>query len=272
LIRLSYIKNYTNIIYGHFVYKLKPTMGNIFRNGQTIYLEKIGSTNTYISKIAHSLPEGSVVWTINQTNGRGQAENKWESEPNKNLTFSIVLNPQFLQASQQFYMSKVIALGITDFISLHTDNVSIKWPNDIFVGDKKIAGILIENAIERTYIKQTISGIGINLNQTKFSSNAPNPTSLALLTGQKYDIESSLFLLIDLIEYRYSLLKNSELKTIDTNFNEILYRNNQLFTYVANGKAFEGTILGVEPTGELIIKDKSGKIHKFLHKEVEFTI
>ncbi len=247
-------------------------MSEHFKNNQIIKLPKVGSTNTYISELAKPLSEGSVVWTLNQTNGRGQGKNKWESDPDKNLTFSIVLYPKFLPAYQQFYMSKVLALAVTDLISLHTDIVSIKWPNDIFVGDHKIAGILIENSIERTYIKQTIGGIGINLNQTKFTGNASNPVSLYQLTNQKFDIEETLMLLIDLVAYRYSLLKNKELKTIDNNFNNILYRYKRLATYITEGKTFEGTIEGVETTGELIIKDKAGKIHKFLHKEVEFVI
>lgn len=247
-------------------------MSSLFKNGQIISLAKVTSTNSYISNSALRFPEGSIIWTENQTNGRGQANNQWESEPHKNLTFSIVLNPVFLEASKQFYMSKVIALAITDFVSLHTDNVSIKWPNDIYAGNKKIAGILIENSIERTYIKQTIAGIGINLNQTKFISKAPNPVSLTQLTGQKYDIKATLILLSDLIEYRYELLKNNEFKLLDSNFNDILYRINKMHQYIENGVTFEGTILGVEPTGELIIKDKTGKIRKFLYKEVEFVI
>ncbi|HEY4788130.1 MAG TPA: biotin--[acetyl-CoA-carboxylase] ligase [Bacteroidales bacterium] len=247
-------------------------MSELFKNSHVIKLPKVESTNTYITKLQGPLIEGSVVWALEQTGGRGQGSNKWESEPNKNLTFSIVLNPTFLLAQQQFYMSKVLALAVTDFVSLHTDNVSIKWPNDVFAGDKKIAGILIENSIEKTYLKQTIGGIGINLNQAKFTSSASNPVSLTQLTGKKFDIEDTLSILIELISYRYLMLKNKDFRTIDSNFNDSLYRFKQPANYITDGKIFEGIIQGVKTTGELLIKDKAGKIHKFLHKEVEFVL
>ena len=247
-------------------------MKNIFINKQLIKLLKVDSTNTYLSSINKHLPEGSVVWAIDQTNGRGQNKNKWESEPDKNLTFSILLYPTFLPAIKQFYMSKVVALAVFDFISLHTDNVSIKWPNDIYVSDKKISGILLENVIEKTNLKQTIAGIGINLNQTKFASSAPNPVSLSQLTGLKYNIEGTLAEVTELIEYRYLLLKNKDLQTVDLNYNEAMFRFRKPSIYTSEGKSFEGTIMGVEPTGELVIKDKAGNTRKFLHKEVEFVL
>jgi BirA family transcriptional regulator, biotin operon repressor / biotin---[acetyl-CoA-carboxylase] ligase len=247
-------------------------MSSLFKNRQIIKLVKVDSTNTYLSEIQKSLPEGSVVWAQDQTKGRGQNQNKWASEPGKNLTFSIILYPQFLPVYQQFYMSKVLALAVSDFISLHTDNVSIKWPNDIYVHNSKICGILIENVIEKVNIKQTIAGIGINLNQTKFPSNLPNPTSLAQITGQPFNVEDTLSEILELIDYRYLLLKNKDFSTIDKNFNDCLFRFHKLSTFMEDGKTFEGTITGVEATGELIIKDTSGKIRKFMHKEVEFVL
>ena len=261
----------TTFFLRHFVHLSIITMSNLLRNRQIIKLAKVESTNTYLSELQNPLPEGSIVWALNQTKGRGQNLHEWESEPNKNLTFSIILHPVFLPAYKQFYMSKVIALAVSDFISLHTDNVSIKWPNDVYVGNKKICGILIENIIEKTNLKQTIAGIGININQTKFASNAPNPVSLTQLTGQQYDIKEMLLEVCELIDYRYTMLRNDEVETIDKNFNEVLYQYLKPCKYIADGEVFEGVIIGVEPTGELLIKDKANKIRKFLHKEVEFT-
>jgi len=246
-------------------------MNKLFKNKEIVKLKKVDSTNTYLAGLSTQLPEGSIVWALEQTKGRGQGDNKWESEPDKNLMFSIVLYPGFLKANQQFYISKIIALAVSDLISLYTDRVSIKWPNDVYVGEKKITGILIENAIEGEYIKQTIAGIGINVNQKKFIQ-APNATSLNLLTGEDFDIEEVLIMVTDLVEYRYALLKNRELKTVDENYNQLLYRLNRLATYSSNGKIFEGTIQRVESTGELVIKDNTGTSHKFLHKEVEFVL
>jgi BirA family transcriptional regulator, biotin operon repressor / biotin---[acetyl-CoA-carboxylase] ligase len=245
-------------------------MSKLFKSKEIIKLQKVDSTNTYLSGLSTQLTEGSIVWALDQTKGRGQGENKWESEPDKNLMFSIVLYPNFIKANQQFYLSKIIALAVSDLISLYTDRVSIKWPNDIYVGEKKITGILIENSIEGDSIKQTIAGIGINVNQTNFTL-APNATSLTLLTGENFDIEEVLIMLTDLIEYRYALLKNGELTTVDENYNHLLYRLNRLTTYSADGKIFEGMIQRVESTGELVIKDNMGTIRKFLHKEVEFV-
>lgn len=246
-------------------------MNHLFTNRQIIKLPKVDSTNTYLSQIQRTLPEGSIVWALDQTKGRGQSDHKWDSQSNKNLTFSILMNPVFLQAYEQFYMSKVVALAVSDFISLHTDNVSIKWPNDIYVADKKVSGILIENVIERANIKQTIAGIGININQEKFAGHIPNPVSLTQITGKTYDIEECLLEVSDLLSYRYAMLKNKELATIDKNFDETLYQYHKLCKFNANGEVFEGSITGVEATGELLIKDKSGKTRKYLHKEVEFA-
>ena len=247
-------------------------MSSLFKSRQIIKLPKVDSTNTYLAQLSRPLPEGSIIWALDQTGGRGQGNNNWKSDPGKNLTFSIVFYPTFLSAYQQFYMSKVVALAVFDFISLYTDKVSIKWPNDIYVTNRKIAGILIEHVIERTYIKQTIAGIGININQDRFPKDLSNPVSLNQLTEQKYSIDEILGEVIEVLDYRYSMLKSKDLSTIDKNFNESLYQYLIPSKYISNNETFEGTITGVEQTGELVIKDNSGKIRKFLHKEVEFVL
>jgi BirA family transcriptional regulator, biotin operon repressor / biotin---[acetyl-CoA-carboxylase] ligase len=246
-------------------------MSNIFVNRQLISLPEEASTNNYAANLPPSTPEGSVVWALSQTQGRGLGSNSWESEPHKNLTFSIILKPVFSKAVGQFYISKVISLAVSDFIAMYTDRVAVKWPNDIYVGNKKIAGILIENSIERDFIKQSIVGIGINMNQKVFTSEAPNPVSLAQLTGEEYDLEESLEVLSVLIEYRYGLLKDGDFATIDENYIDLLYRYQQLSSYQSNGKTFKGTITGVKPTGELQITDETGRLQYFLYKEVEFV-
>ncbi len=245
-------------------------MIKLFKNKRVFKIIKSDSTNNFVSQLPSNTPEGSIAYTLNQTRGRGIGSNQWESEPNKNLTFSILLRPDFLKAIEQFYLLKAMALAVFDFISIYTDKVSIKWPNDIYVADKKIAGILIENSIERDFIKQSIVGIGININQKTFSSNAPNPVSLFQLNQQEYDIEECLKLISDHIEKQYTILHARDFKSIDRNYLKILYRFNQLSDYSANGIKFSGTIVAVEPTGELVIIDNFGQTRHFLFKEVEY--
>ncbi len=247
-------------------------MSKVFPHRKIFRLQEVDSTNIYASKLPETTPEGSVVVTLFQSKGRGQGSNKWESLPGENLMFSIILYPSFLKANMQFYLSKAIALAVADFISLYTDKVSIKWPNDIYVTDKKIAGILIEHAIERDYIKQTIAGIGININQRKFSASIPNPISLSKATNEEYELDELLEILISLIENRYKMLKESDLATLDENYQQCMFRFNKKSEFSANGMIFNGTITGVEPTGELKILDEAGQTHYFLNKEVEFIL
>ncbi len=247
-------------------------MGDLFHNGKLLKFQEIASTNLYAGTLPHDSPEGTIVLADYQTHGRGQGINSWESEPGKNLTFSILLKPHFLKASGQFYISKVISLALADFISLFIDNVFIKWPNDIYVGDSKIGGILIENSIDGQYISQTIAGIGININQKKFSTSVPNPISLSLLTNLEYDIVDLLDTLTDIIEYRYKMLKEREYLTLDENYTGFLYKFGQKAQFKTGNEIFTGTITGVESTGELIISDDKAVIRSFTYKEVTFLI
>jgi BirA family transcriptional regulator, biotin operon repressor / biotin---[acetyl-CoA-carboxylase] ligase len=247
-------------------------MAALFKQKRLIRLEEVDSTNSYLSSKfpGRALPEGSVVWSQNQKKGRGQGANKWASESGKNLTFSIVIYPEFLSPAKQFYISKAICLAVFDLVSLYTDKVSIKWPNDIYVGDKKVAGILIEHTIERHLIKTSIIGIGININQTSFPGSLPNPTSLAKESKHNYDLEELLTNIIDIIEYRYSMLKDGDLDTIDENYTSELYKFKKLSIFETKGKKFAGSIEGVEPTGELIIKNDKSEFLHFGYKEVEY--
>lgn len=270
--RFDYFKNHTKKNKRQNVCEIIIIMSKIFKNIKIIKVEETESTNIYAGKLSGTVSEGSIVWADYQTLGRGNGSNVWESQRGMNLTFSVVLYPTFLKAVQQFYLSKAISLSIADFISLYVNNVRIKWPNDIYVENKKIAGILIENSIERDYINESIIGIGININQEIFLSGAPNPVSLCQLTGQKYDLKEMLDLFSKILEYRYSLIKDGEFALIDENYMDILYKNGINAMYKAGEIKFEGVIINVEKTGELIIKESSGKQHKFLHKEVEYII
>lgn len=249
-------------------------MGSLFKNIKIIRLDEVDSTNNILSAkyLNRNLPEGSAVVALSQSKGRGLGQNKWHSEPGKNLTCSFVLYPEFLHPSKQFYIAKAVSLAVADLVGLYSDKVSIKWPNDIYVDDKKIAGLLIENAIERNSIKSSVIGIGLNVNEKEFPKNLPNPVSLMNITKTRHDLEEILENLINILEYRYSLLKNGDFGVIDENYLSQLYRYRKMSLFEVNGKRIAGSIEGVEPTGELIFKNEKSEILHFGYKEIEYVI
>lgn len=155
-----------------------------------IHISETNSTNSYLHTFCakEKVEEFTTVVANFQTSGRGQRGNSWESEPYKNLLFSFVLFPEFLEARRQFLISQVVSLAIKEELDTYTTDISIKWPNDIYWKEKKICGILIENDLMGRNISQSIAGIGININQETFHSSAPNPVSLYQITGNQYDI------------------------------------------------------------------------------------
>ena len=237
-------------------------------------IHETDSTNNYAANqlLTKRLPEGSVFIADSQIDGRGQASNRWESEPGKNLTFSILLYPDFLEISRQFELSKAISLGVADFLNENTPDVSIKWPNDIYLENRKVAGILIENSIRINKISSSIIGIGLNINQKIFVSDAPNPVSLSLMTGLDYNLEDSLSKLCLKIDARYGQLCQGRFSQIDHDYTQILYRNGIWSRYSDNKGDFEGKILGVDSIGQLRIETKSGAINKYQFKEVSFRL
>jgi len=234
----------------------------------------IGSTNNYAATqlLTKRLPEGSVFVADSQVDGRGQASNKWESEPNMNLTFSILLFPDFIKISRQFEISKAISLGVTDFLKDLTEQVSIKWPNDIYIGRGKVAGILIENSVRIDKISSCIVGIGLNVNQQAFVGNSPNPVSLSQITHQVYNLEASLSELCLKIDKRYLQLRNGASRQIDEHYTEMLYQLGIWSGYSDENGDFEGRIMGVDQIGRLLIETRSGKINSYHFKEVVFKM
>ena len=247
-------------------------MNTVFPNFQIIRIPQTASTNTYLLELTNEkkLAEGSLVVTDNQTLGRGQSGNSWESEPGANLTFSVILYPATVMASDQFIVSKAISLALFDFISeMVPDGVSIKWPNDLYVGDKKIAGILLENFIEGAYLTKTIAGIGMNINQERFFSDAPNPVSLRQLTGKTYPLENCLKILHARIAACYRMI-TEDAEKINSNYLRHLYRFGKLSRFCADGLFFDATITGVNRYGMLEMTDANGECRAFGFKEVRF--
>lgn len=237
-----------------------------------VRLPQVDSTNNYANTQLGNkeLTEGTVFLAYEQSNGRGQMKNFWESEPGKNLTFSIVLFPDFLEIKKQFMLSKIVTLGIHAALSPLVDDLRIKWPNDIYAGDQKLGGILIENSILYNSIKSSVIGIGINVNQTVFLSNAPNPVSLKLLTNKQLDEQLVLEEILKHIDFYYALLKNQEVKRINEEFISLLYRINEKHGFQDEKGKFEGQITGVNAIGQLLVQKAGGELKAYHFKEVEF--
>ena len=247
-------------------------MSQIFPDCKTIRILKTTSTNCYMQQLSNTekLAEGSIVVTDNQTQGRGQASNAWESAPEANLTFSIILYPLLVKASEQFILSKVISLAVYDFISdFVSAGVSVKWPNDVYVDDKKIAGILIENFVTGEYLTKTIAGIGVNINQQQFESDAPNPVSLFQLTGKIYDLEDCLKALHERIANRYYIVMEDAEK-INSDYLQHLYRFGKMNSYRADGVSFDAIITGINRYGMLELTTANNERKAFGFREIKF--
>ena len=237
-----------------------------------IYYDKLSSTNTMAATLIKkgNVQEGTIVYTGFQYSGKGQKGNTWESEEGKNLLISIILFPLTVRAENQFIISKVISLGISDFLGQLTENISIKWPNDIYIQDDKIAGILIEHSVIRNDLEYTIAGIGININQEVFTGGAPNPTSLKIVTGIYHDTEKCLSSLTGDIDKRYKQLLYDRRDRIDEDYFSSLYKAGTWNEFKDNKGIFEGKIIAVTDTGRLQIEDRRGRIYEYGFKEVDF--
>lgn len=242
-----------------------------------IKLDAIGSTNDYIHDLltkGEDLTEGTVVFAENQSAGRGQRGNKWDSEPGQNLTFSVVLFPKFLSPSDQFSLSKAISLGIVSYLSevlsVNMSAIRVKWPNDIYVKDKKIGGILIENAVSGTKLIHSIIGIGINVNQEEFNPGLPNPSSMKLVAGCGFELNEVLSELCTHLDRRYFELRNCSHQNMHTEYLDKLYEYQVWRDFKVKGVAIRGRILDVMRSGKLVIEVKDGEDIQCDYKEVVF--
>ncbi|MEO6884649.1 MAG: biotin--[acetyl-CoA-carboxylase] ligase [Bacteroidia bacterium] len=255
-------------------------MDTLFIGRKIIELDSVASTNSYATELLHANTpaEGLVIFTKNQTNGKGQRGNKWLSEPLSNLTFSIVLYPHFLKAEQQFILTKTIALGVADFMSDLllkegiSDEVKIKWPNDIFVGNKKIAGILIENSLRNETISNSVVGIGINLNQTFFGKDAPNAISVKILTNTTQNLNTCLKNIFSNIEKRYLQLRFSKINILEKDFLAKLYKYDEWSFFMIKNEKTKGRITGIAASGKLILEHENLFFAEYALKEIAFII
>ena len=217
--------------------------------------------------------EGDIILAQCQTAGRGQRGHTWESREGENLTFSLLLEPLFLSPSEQFLISECVALGVCDALLHYGIEAQIKWTNDIYIGDRKLAGILIEHKLQGSALARTVAGIGLNVNQKAFSDDLPNPISMAQATGREFDREEVLQTVATSLMARYKQLREGGAKELQADYHQRLYRLGQEHCYaLPDGSRFRGIIRGVEPTGALRIENERGELLSFLFKEVEFVI
>ncbi|MGP1514553.1 MAG: biotin--[acetyl-CoA-carboxylase] ligase [Bacteroidales bacterium] len=221
-----------------------------------IELSQTASTQTYLTNECehNELEEYTVIFTTNQTSGRGQDAHIWESEKGKNITFSLLLRPVFLHPAEQFLITQFISLSIVDVLQKYgLKNVFIKWPNDIYIDLNKICGILIQNKIIGDSISHTYIGVGINVNQWTFQV-APNPTSLFLETGRQYDLQTFLMDTLNSIYIRYNQLKERKLTTIQKEYLSLLLFRNCWQNYIYKNRKIVAKILNVNRFGHLIME------------------
>jgi len=239
-----------------------------------LFFRNLPSTNSHAALLLKEkkLPEGTIIHTNFQKAGKGYSGNKWESEDSKNLLFSIIIYPSFVKAPDQFYVSMSISLGICDFLQGIIPGCSVKWPNDIYIKNDKIAGILIESTIIADKIESSIVGIGLNVNQQKFITDAPNPVSISQISGMIYDLEIIMKGLATDIDRRYKQLIAGEMAEIKNEYISNLYRLNEWSLYRDITGIFSGRILTIGEFGSLIIERPDLGIRTYAFKEIEFIL
>jgi BirA family transcriptional regulator, biotin operon repressor / biotin---[acetyl-CoA-carboxylase] ligase len=244
---------------------------------EIIRLKEVGSTNDYLMNwLGRERPaEGTVVIAGYQSAGRGTDGSIWESEPGLNLTFSFIIYPLFLAPEAQFYLNKIISLGIADLfhdVLTQRGDIRIKWPNDIYIGNDKVAGTLIQNGVKGSTFDFSIIGIGLNVNQGSFPNDTGNPISLQMVAHRTFDLEDIFSRVLTNLEYRLNQLIKGELKEIDKDYLDRLYRFNQLAGYIYEGKSIQAKITGVNRYGQLILEIPGEKIIECDLKEIKFEI
>lgn len=256
----------------------------------TIWLDSVDSTNEEAARLIDSIDNLSVLSAMRQTEGKGQRGNTWSSDRGKNLTFSIVLKfdheaetaPHALpsmKAYDQFVISEITALSVVDLLAEYGIQARIKWPNDIYVGDRKICGILIENSLRGTNLHSSIVGVGINVNQTEFPDSVPNPTSMKSETGEDQDIILMLEFFMEIFtDYltRYGHIHGGYGK-LRKMYHSQMWRKDEMAEFIENidsgeKRRFRGTIKGLSDVGHLIIENEEGELREFSFKQISYIL
>jgi BirA family biotin operon repressor/biotin-[acetyl-CoA-carboxylase] ligase len=240
---------------------------------EVVHLQETASTNAWL--LENGSDHDCAVWADYQTAGRGCGTNKWESERGMNLLFSVLVHPVTLSARQQFYLSMAVSLAFTDVLAAcGVEPLSIKWPNDIYWRDRKLCGILIENKLSGTTVRQSIIGAGLNVNQTLFLSDAPNPVSMKQILGKDTDREQLLNDILRAFSSRLTLLSagDTALRRLHDDYLSRLYRRDGFHSYHDADGDFEARIVTVEASGHLLLQDREGRERRYGFKEVNIIL
>lgn len=251
---------------------------------ELVLLKETDSTNDFLLANADCYKGVDITVAVAdfQTNGHGMGSNKWESEPGKNLLFSILVHPEWLPVAKQFLLSMATALALREVIAEAVDGaggcgaeVKIKWPNDIYWKDKKMCGTRIDANLKGSSLKDMIIGTGVNVNQEVFVSDAPNPVSLKMVTGCCIDCMFMLDRIMTRFEYFYNMVKDEWERTgsaevVITLYHEHLYRNSGMYRYEDAEGIFNARLLDVQPNGIMRLVDDSERIRQYEFKEVKF--
>ena len=244
---------------------------NMTEKIKTINVEETASTIDLLRQYEGDEGEQMTVVTAGyQTAGRGQGGNSWESERNKNLLLGIKLRPKELPATRQYALTEACALAVRDAVAHYTGNASVKWPNDVYVGDRKISGTLSECTISGTTIKNCILGTGINVNQKRFTSDAPNPVSLCQITGMETDLREVLAKVTERLWLYIQMVNAKEYDRLHHIYMGALYRKDGYHRYMDAGGEFIARIETVEPSGLLVLQRNNGRTSTYGFKEVKF--
>ncbi|SMG50548.1 BirA family transcriptional regulator, biotin operon repressor / biotin-[acetyl-CoA-carboxylase] ligase [Marivirga sericea] len=237
---------------------------------QLVSLPSCHSTNDVMAQMSakNQLHEGAIIITKHQTKGKGQRGNEWNSPAGQNLTFSIFLRPRFLKATQQFELNRMVSLSLLDVVKNFKDEsrVFVKWPNDLILNKKKVAGILIENSISQNAISESIVGIGLNVNQTE--NLLPTATSLQQQFNKEFELEKILLDIVQRLEHYYLIMRSQDFRFIHELYESKLYLKDKVAYYEDGIGKFNGIIRKVYPDGVLEIEDEGGIYKKYQFKEV----
>lgn len=236
------------------------------------HLEEVNSTNEILWEFSEKvqLSDFHTISTDFQSKGKGQGQNKWESKAGLNILVSFIVFPDFLVAESAFQISRWVSLSIIDYLSSKgIENLRIKWPNDIYVKDEKIAGILIQNGIQGPFLSKTMIGIGLNVNQEKFSSNLPNPVSLKNILQHDFDVLEEISLLMNYITQTYHSIQSSPQELI-SNYHDKMYQLDEWKFYQTNRGEEKGKIIGVDEFGRLLLEFEDSRVQAYDLKEIQF--
>jgi len=254
-------------------------METLFIGKNLLFLHEVESTNTYAMNLLRNVNpiEGTVVYTDKQTKGKGQRGAAWASKIGQNITASIILKPQFLGLNKTFYLSKISALAVydvlTDILPIGQYDIKIKWPNDILVNRKKIAGILIENSFLNNHVQYSVIGVGFNVNQDSFDEFERGAVSLKILIKNESDRSKVLQVLCQKLEKWYLKLKEQKFNQVNEAYKSVLFGFDELFPFEdLTGNSFTAKITGVSEEGKLILETKDSILKEFDIKELKFLL